>query len=63
MNLTARRAWVLLFWMVAVFGIHMSPLVRQAGSAGPTPVMMDTRPGPAASGEKVSLAAQERQWL
>jgi PAS domain S-box-containing protein len=62
MNPTARRAWVLLFWMAAVFGIHMSLLARQACSAGTAPVM-DARPGPAASGEKVSLTAQERQWL
>jgi hypothetical protein len=62
MNPTARRVWVLLFWMAAVFGIHASPLARQACSAGPAPVM-DARPVSTASGEKVSLTAQERQWL
>jgi len=62
MNPTARRVWVLLFWIAAVFGIHTSPLARQAGFAGTAPVM-NARPVSTASGEKVSLTARERQWL
>ncbi len=62
MNWIALRVWLLLFWMMAGPGIFCSSLAQQAGPAG-TALVMDGRAGPAASGDKLFLTTQERQWL